>query len=29
MNDFLAQDSIIVTKETKKGTSQMDIRPDL
>ena len=27
MNDFLAQDSIIVTKETKKGTSQMDIRP--
>ena len=29
MNDFLAQDSIIVTKETKKGTSQMDIRPGI
>ena len=29
INDFLAQDSIIVTKETKKGTSQMDIRPGI
>lgn len=29
MNDFLAQNSIIVTKETKKGTSQMDIRPGI
>lgn len=29
LKDFLAQNSIVVTKETKKGTSQMDIRPGL
>ena len=29
LEDFLAQPAIMVTKETKKGTSQMDLRPGI